>query len=181
MAHMHATSSHILCTLYVLPHTPHTMDHDTGHSLQHSTSVRNTVLVLTGEEEDLDLGKMVREGEVAWLHKADMPGSGRAEHAEESQQQAWHAQRQGPHSPDQAAARKRKDPPAGRHTYPATRPASAHPGCFTITVSTTQLDVRCKITHGRIFCTGRPWCRAACLRLLPCSGSLFIWDYSCFC
>ena len=86
--------------------------------------------VLPGEEEDLDLGKMVREGEVAWLHKADMPGSGHGQPAgESSRQQGWHAQRQAPHSPDQAPARKRKDPPAGRHTHPATRPALAHPGC----------------------------------------------------
>ena len=87
--------------------------------------------VPTGEEEDLDLGKMAREGEVAWLHKADMPGSGRAEHAGEMHQQGWHAQKQNAHSPDQAAAaaaaRKRKEPPASRHTYPASRPASAHP------------------------------------------------------
>ena len=81
--------------------------------------------VVAGEEEDLDLGKMVREGEVAWLHKADMPGSGpgHAEHAGETHQQGWHAQRQNPNSPDQglAAARKRKQPPASRS-------ASAYPG-----------------------------------------------------
>lgn len=85
------------------------------------------VSVVAGEEEDLDLGKMVRESEVAWLHKADMPasgsGSGHAEHAGQAHQQGWHAQRQAPHSPDQgpAAARKRKQPPASRS-------ASAHPG-----------------------------------------------------
>ena len=82
----------------------------------------------TGEEEDLDLGKMVREGEVAWLHKADMPGSGHAEHAEESNQQAWRAHKSTPHSPDQGASRKRKEPPTGQHSYPASRPASAHAG-----------------------------------------------------
>lgn len=166
----------------------HTMDHDTGHSLQHSNPVRNTLLVLTGEEEDLDLGKMVREGEVAWLHKADMPGSGpgRAEHAGELQQQAWHAQRQGPHSPDQAAARKRKDPPAGRHTHPATRPASAHQGRFTATVLTAQHGVRCMITHSRMFCTDSPSCLGctACMcylvvELFSCGLLLFLLLHSC--
>lgn len=72
---------------------------------------------------------MVREGEVAWLHKADMPGSGHAEHAEESRQQGWHIHKQKPHSPDQgAAARKRKQPPVSRHSYPASRSVSAHAG-----------------------------------------------------
>ncbi|KAL3139922.1 hypothetical protein ABBQ38_004212 [Trebouxia sp. C0009 RCD-2024] len=94
----------------------------------HVNPKRHRALLLyeTGEEEDLDLGKMVRESEVAWLHKADMPasgsGSGHAEHAGQAHQQGWHAQRQAPHSPDQgpAAARKRKQPPASRS-------ASAHP------------------------------------------------------
>lgn len=123
--------------------------HHTYHApLQHSIPIHNTVIVLTGEEEDLDLGKMVREGEVAWLHKADMPGSGSGR-AEESHQQAWHAQRQGPHSPDQAAARKRKDPPASRHTYPATRPALDNPGC-TLTVLPDELHVRCRGIHSCI-------------------------------
>ena len=88
-------------------------------------STLQLMCVVAGEEEDLDLGKMVREGEVAWLHKADMPGSGpgHAEHAGETHQQGWHAQRQNPNSPDQgpAAARKRKQPPASRS-------ASAYPG-----------------------------------------------------
>lgn len=97
----------------------------------HVNAKRNRALLLyeTGEEEDLDLGKMVREGEVAWLHKADMPGSGHAEHAEESRQQGWHIHKQKPHSPDQgAAARKRKQPPVSRHSYPASRSVSAHAG-----------------------------------------------------
>ena len=83
-----------------------------------------------GEEEDLDLGKMVREEEVAWLHKADMPSSSHADHAEVSPQQGWRGARQTPHSPDQAASRKRKDPPASRHTHAASRLTSAHPGAL---------------------------------------------------
>ena len=54
----------------------------------------------TGEAEVLDLGPMVRKGEVAWLHKRDMPGSeaavGRA------------SQQHSPNSPQQAGSKKRK-------------------------------------------------------------------------
>lgn len=128
----------------------------------HSMSVHNIVSVLAGEEEDLDLGKMVREGEVAWLHKADMPGSGSGSgHAKESHQQAWHGQRHNHQSPDQAAARKRKDPPASHLTYPAPRAALPHRGCTTVTVFNDHHEVRCKVTHSRRsmqFRHGSLWC-----------------------
>lgn len=56
----------------------------------------------TGEAEVVELGPMVRKGEVAWLHKRDMPGSepaaGRA------------SQQQSPNSPQQAGSKKRKVP-----------------------------------------------------------------------
>lgn len=80
---------------------------------------------IAGEEEDLDLGKMVREGEVAWLHKRDMPGVGHAEHAGESNQQAWHAQKHSPASPQQGNSRKRKEAPAGGQSQAGSRPTSA--------------------------------------------------------
>ncbi|DBB06539.1 TPA: hypothetical protein ACH3X1_012083 [Trebouxia sp. C0004] len=88
---------------------------------------RAHLLYKTGEEEDLDLGKMVREGEVAWLHKRDMPGTGHAEHAEDSNLQAWHCQKPSPPSPQHGGARKRKETPPGRHSQPAGRPSSAQP------------------------------------------------------
>lgn len=91
------------------------------------TDIADLQLPAAGEEEDLDLGKMVREGEVAWLHKRDMPGTGHAEHAEDSNLQAWHGQKQSPPSPQQGGARKRKEPPPGRHSQPASRPSSAQP------------------------------------------------------
>ena len=158
-----------LCAL----HVPHAVRHHTARTPQHSMSVHKATSVVSGEEEDLDLGKMVREGEVAWLHKADMPGSasasGCAEHAQEVHEQAWHAQRQRPHSPDQAAVRKRKDPPAGRYTYSATRPALAHAGCPTLTMLTDQLVVRCKVICGCMFVFGSPWCQGCS----PCVRSLW--------
>ncbi|DBA99749.1 TPA: hypothetical protein ACH3X3_012298 [Trebouxia sp. C0006] len=86
---------------------------------------RAHLLYETGEEEDLDLGKMVREGEVAWLHKRDMPGTGHAEHAEDSNPQAWHGQKQSPPSPQHGGGRKRKEPPPGRQSQPTSRPSSA--------------------------------------------------------
>lgn len=43
---------------------------------------RLTPLLFTGEAENLDLGPMVRKGEVAWLHKRDMPGTGQTDPAD---------------------------------------------------------------------------------------------------
>ena len=68
---------------------------------------------------------MVREGEVAWLHKRDMPGTGHAEHAEDSNPQAWHGQKQSPPNPQQGGGRKRKEPAPGRQSQPTSRPSSA--------------------------------------------------------
>ena len=78
-----------------------------------------------GEEEDLDLGKMVREGEVAWLYKRDMPGTGHAEHAEAANPQPWQGHKQSPPSPHQGGSKKRKEPPSGRLSQPTSRPSSA--------------------------------------------------------
>ena len=80
---------------------------------------------IAGEEEDLDLGKMVREGEVAWLYKRDMPGTGHAEHAEAANPQPWQGHKQSPPSPQQGGSKKRKEPPSGRHSQPTSRPSSA--------------------------------------------------------
>lgn len=105
----------------------------------------------------MDLGKMVREGEVAWLHKRDMPGTGHAEHAEDSNLQTWHGQKQSPPSPQHQGGRKRKEPPPGRHSQPATRPSSAQPAplkqgqhcCQIVHVLTSLLgcSICCKILH----------------------------------
>ena len=59
---------------------------------------------------------MVRDGEVAWLHKRDMPRSGPAQHAEDSNHQSWQGQKQGLSGAAPGNSRKRKEPPAGRQT-----------------------------------------------------------------
>ena len=89
---------------------------------------------ITGEEEDLDLGKMVRDGEVAWLHKRDMPRSGPAQHAEDANHHSWQGQKQGLSGAAPGNSRKRKEPPAGRQTQPtgkASVTGQPHPASHT--------------------------------------------------
>lgn len=61
----------------------------------------------SGEAEDLDLGPMVRKGEVAWLHKHDMPGSNHMDSTEGAAVAGQSSQQHVPGSP-QGNPKKRK-------------------------------------------------------------------------
>ena len=99
---------------------------------------------------------MVREGEVAWLHKRDMPGTGHAEHAEDSNPQAWHGQKQSPPSPQHGGGRKRKEPPPGRQSQPTSRPSSA---------PLKHGQHRCQIVHALTSLFGCSICCRSCMKL----------------